>query len=216
MGSREVLAQLITWTPYLLEGFAWNMLIALAAGILGTAVGGVLVWLVRSGSPWSARCGRFLSNGLYRVPTVALMFYCVILLPKEFVLVGTDIVVPFPSWIKAVIALSASPAGFTARNFGVAWVRWQRGEHGAALLFLPAWGANLLITIIASSAASLVGVSEIVSRSNRIVAATQSTDIMLPLYFYVSLFFLLVCLPFSWGMQVLRRRLMRSALTRGK
>ena len=207
MVNAEVLLQLVAWTPFLLEGFAWNLLIAATAVILGTSVGVLLVTLHASQSPAGAACSKFVSQTLNYIPSFALMFYLAVLIPSEFVWPGSGELIQFPNWIKAGLALAVSPAAFTAYNFAPALARWERNDRGAALLFIPGWNASLFVTLIASSTASLVGVNEILSRSNKLIAASQNTELMVPLYLYVSLFFLGVCALITGAMKVLSRRL---------
>ena len=209
METSEVLHQLWAWTPFLLEGFGWNVLIATCASVMGSVVGGGLVWMQLSRRPALARAGALLTESFCRIPTLALMFYCAVLLPHEFELPGSPTVRVFAAWIKATIALSAAQIGFTAQNLGPALQRWRNGEHSAALLFIPNWGTNLLITIIASSGASLVGVSEIVSRCNKIISAMQNTYLLVPLYLYASLYFLALCYPLTYAMRRLRAAILR-------
>jgi polar amino acid transport system permease protein len=197
MSVAEVVSHLVAWTPFLLEGFAWNIAIALLAIVLGTSLGAVLAWAQWSQRPWLSKPSRILSSAFFKIPTVALMFYCAVLLPNEIMVPGTPWVFAFPSWIKAALALSAAQVGFTSQNLLIAVQFWNNKNRAAALLLVPAWGGNLLITIIASSAASLVGVSEIVSRCNKVLNATQNTDLMLPMYLYTSLFFLVFCYPLT-------------------
>jgi polar amino acid transport system permease protein len=197
MTTSETILQLITWTPFLIEGFAWNILIALMAAVTGTSVGAILVWARLSQRPSLSKTSLFISGIFIKIPTIALMFYGAVLLPNEIMVPGTQWVYPFPAWIKAALALSAAQVGFTSTNLLLAMRFWRNSNRAAALLFIPAWGGHLLITVIASSAASLVGVNEIVSRCNKVLAASQNTDLMLPMYLYASLFFLLFCLPLT-------------------
>ena len=209
MATTEILHQLWAWTPFLLEGFGWNVWIATCASVMGCVVGALLVWLQLSKRPALARTGVLLAESFYRIPTLALMFYCAALLPPEFEWPGSHTVHVFPPWIKATIALSAAQIGFTAQNLGPALQRWRNGEHSAALLFIPNLGTSLLITIIASSGASLVGVSEIVSRCNKIISALQNTDLLVPLYLYASLYFLFFCYPLTYAMRRLRAAILQ-------
>lgn len=209
MHSADIIALLLTWTPFLLEGFAWNILIATVAAAVGTSVGACLVWMQLKGSQFAQRVGAFLSNTFYKIPTLALMFYCAVLLPNDFQLPWSEQTYLFPSWVKAALALSAAQVGFTAKNLGLSLRYWGQGQHGAALLFIPNWGSNLLITIIASSSASLVGVSEIVSRCNKVIAATDNTALMVPMYLYASLFFLLFCFPLTLAMKKFKHVLLQ-------
>ncbi len=205
--------QLVAWTPFLLQGFSWNLLIAVAAVLLGTGLGAALVTLGQARTGSIAAASRFLSKLVNHVPTFALMFYCAILLPHEFELPWTDELVTFPLWIKASLALAASPAGFTAQNLQPSLDRWRRQEYSAALLFVPSWGMTLMVTVVASSTASLVGVDEVISRANKLIAASQNTHLMVPIYLYVSLFFVGVCTLIMGLMTLLRRRLLRGERT---
>jgi polar amino acid transport system permease protein len=207
MTSTEILSQLVAWTPFLIEGFAWNIVIALLAIVLGTSVGAVLVWAQLSQRRWLSTASLVISGAFFKIPTVALMFYCAVLLPIEIGVPGTPWVCAFPSWIKAALALSAAQIGFTSQNLLVAVRFWQNANRGAALLLVPAWGSNLLITIIASSAASLVGVNEIVSRCNKVLNASQNIDLILPMYLYTSLFFLALCYALTLLIKKLKQRL---------
>lgn len=197
MDNAAILSQLITWTPFLLEGFGWNILIALSATVIGTALGSILATLRLSSSPKTAHASTSVAATFYKLPTLAIMFYAAVLIPQEFQLPGTESVYPFPNWVKATLALSVAQVGFTAHNLTASIKFWRKGEKEAALLFVPNWGSNLLITIIASSSASLVGVSELVSRCNKVINASASTDLMIPIYLYASLFFLSFCYPLT-------------------
>jgi polar amino acid transport system permease protein len=209
MSSAEIFTHLLTWTPFLLEGFGWNILIASFAAVTGTSVGALLVWMRLKGSVYAVRTSVFLSHTFYKIPTLALLFYCAVLLPNEFQLPWIEQTFLFPNWIKAALALSAAQVGFTAQNLIPTLNYWSQGQHGAALLFIPNWVSNLLITIIASSSASLVGVSEIVSRCNKVIAATDNTALMVPMYLYASLFFLLLCFPLTLAMKKLKHVLLQ-------
>ena len=209
MSNSEILSYLVTWTPFLLEGFGWNILIATSAALIGTSVGTLLAWLRLARSRRTAQASLTISAIFFKLPTLALMFYVAILLPHEVQIPWTDSVYPFPIWIKAALALSAAQVGFTSINLSTAIEYWRKGERGAALLFIPNWGSNLLITIIASSSASLVGVSELVSRCNKVINASDSTDLMIPIYLYASLFFLGFCYPLTVAMKKLKHEMVK-------
>jgi len=65
---------------------------------------------------------------------------------------------------------------------------------------------SLLITLLASSLASLIGVSELVGRCNVVIAAT-GTVYMAAIYFYASLIFLACAYPLTVFSQRLRNKL---------
>lgn len=209
MNPAEILGNLWTWTPFLLGGLGWNLLISLAAAVFGTAVGAALAWVRFRGSAKAAKASKLVSTAFNRVPTLAMAFYLAVLIPNEFELPWSAAVVHIPAWIKVALALSSAQIGFSSLNLVHYFEYWVKGQHGAALLFVPSWCSNLLITIIASSAASLMGVSEIVSRCNTIINATSHTDLTLPIYLYASLIFLAVCLPLTLAMKRLQALLGR-------
>lgn len=208
MNSAQIISHLVTWTPFLLEGFGWNILIATTAAVIGTLMGALLVWMRLDGSKRTAHASLVISAGFFKVPTVALMFYCAVLLPNEVEIPGTDLIYEFPNWIKASLALSAAQVGFTAHNLDTAIKFHRNGDMGAALLFLPNWGANLLITVIASSSASLVGVSELVSRCNKVINVSDSTDLMVPIYLYASFIFLGFCYSLTLVVKKVKQSMM--------
>ena len=48
VADMETLETLLTWTPFLLEGFGWNVLIAFTAGLIGLAFGVPLAYLMQA------------------------------------------------------------------------------------------------------------------------------------------------------------------------
>ena len=197
--NAETVELLASWTPYLLQGFLWNVLIAVCAVSLGSALGAGLAWLRVHHTGRLGRLAERVSHFLRGVPTLALIFYVVFVLPGEFELPGTEITVQVPQWLKAVLGLCASPLSFTSESLVVSYRAWQKGDIGAALLFIPNWINVFLISFIASSASSLVGVSELVSRSNTVIATSAAAghNVMVPVYLYCSLYFVVTSLLFT-------------------
>lgn len=194
--NNETLNILVTWTPFLLQGFMWNIYIAVCAVTLGSALGFGLAWLrVRKGGRLASAAAR-VSTSLGAVPTLALIFYAVFVLPNEITLPGTAVTLFIPQWVKAVLGLSAAPLSFTSESLVVAYRAWAKGDIDAAMLFIPTWINVFLISFVASSASSLVGVSELVSRCNTLIATT-GTSVMVPVYLYCSLFFVITSLLFT-------------------
>jgi polar amino acid transport system permease protein len=207
MSVADMLASLWAWTPFLLGGFGWNVLIALTAMVLGTAVGSVLAWMRLAQTNAAVRLARVLTELTRNVPTIVFQFYLAVMLPGELHVPATGLVLLIPAWVKAALALSVAVVGFTSDNLAHALALWRKGDHSAALLFLPNWTSYLLIIVIASSTASIIGVSELISRCNTVVNATSNTSLLLPVYVYASLFFLLTCYPLTLLMAWLRRQM---------
>ena len=192
---------LLTWAPFLLQGFVWNVVIALVAVGLGTLLGGACAVASFSQRPAVLAVANGVPAFFRAVPTLVLIFYLVSLLPNALNL-GL-LTVPVPAWLKAAVALSAAPLGFVAWNLRAALKSWREGNHAAAMMFIPNWTGTFLISLLASSTASLVGVSELVGRCNTVVTAI-GPEVMLPVYFYGSLIFFLFCGLLNIGLGQLR------------
>ena len=198
---------LAAWTPFLLEGFAWNIAIAALAMLLGTLAGAGLAWLRVSSHPHLARASRALTGLSRNVPTIVFQFYLALMLPGEWLVPGTGWILGVPPWVKASLALAVAVVGFTSDNLASALVDWRRGNRSAALMFVPAWGTYLVIIVIASSTSSIIGVGELVSRSNAVINATGQTELMVPVYLYAMVIFFAFCWPLVAGLRRLRRAL---------
>ena len=209
MSALEIFDQLARATPFLLSGFALNILVAAVAMALGTLLGLGLA-LLRA-SPHESR-GRFserVTEFLRSVPTVVFQFYLVFLLPSEIELPFGGAIWPVPKWLLASLALALAVVGFASDNLTIALRDWRQGRRRAALLFLPSWTSYLLIIVMASSTASIIGVNELVSRCNTIINAAGSTALMAPAYLYGCAIFFGFCFPLTLLMKLLSQRMAR-------
>lgn len=205
MDFGEILNSLLHWSPFLAKGFLWNILIAMVAMSSGTALGCVLAIMRTSASAWLYRSSIALTELMRDIPTFVCQFYLVFMLPAEFTLPIFNLAVPIPSWLKAALALGMAVTGFVSDNLLVALQHWRRGNYADAMLFIPNW-ANYFVTIVlASTAASVIGVGELVSCCNTVINAIGKTQIILWIYLYAMLWFFLFCYPVVRGMQIVRR-----------
>ncbi|MBI1621775.1 hypothetical protein [Aquamicrobium zhengzhouense] len=198
MTNAEAAEMLFVWTPFLAQGFAWNIVISLAAMAIGTPIGIFLAQLRLSGS----RAASWLTAMARLPPTFVLLFYFAYLLPGEFAF--GNLKVEVPAWLKASLALSVAVVGFVSDNAQPCIRHLRRGERLEALYFIPAWTTYFLIIVMASSTASVIGVPELVNRANTVIAAAGEHAATLWVYSYAMLWFLGFCLPLSWLMNWLR------------
>jgi len=203
----ETLETTWTWSPFLLEGFGWNVLIAFTAGLIGLAFGVPLAYLMGAKTPVVAGVSKRASSIIHHLPTFALIFYMAMILPAEVSLPGLETTLRIAAWFKVALALAAMQVGYVSANFSIALQAWRDGDVSRAMLFIPGWINGFLITAIASSNASVVGVNELISRCNTVIAATGQTDLMIPVYLYASLFFLMFCYPLTWAVGQLKNKL---------
>lgn len=209
MDSIELLT---TWTPYLVIGLGWNLLISVLAALLGTALGGIFVLMKLSRRKTFRFFGEAVPTIVRGAPTLFLLFYLAIIIPNEVVMFGGAIVLSVPLWLKAVLALTASPFAFTAWNLYAALGFWRSGEKQSALLFFPNWMNGFLITFLASSGASLVGVSELVGRTNTVINVTGESNAIL-LYSYAAALFLIVAFVLTFLVGCVRNAMAKSLVS---
>jgi polar amino acid transport system permease protein len=208
MKLSETAAMLWTWTPYLGQGFLWNILISAVTMAIGTPLGLGLARLRLSGS----RLGAGLTAAARLPPTFVLIYYLAYALPPQFQL--GDTVVPLEGWLKASLALSIAVAGFVSDNALSAFRHHRRGETVEALYFIPAWTTYFLIIMMASSTASVIGVPEIVQRANTVIAAVGDPGAIVWVYLYTMAWFLAFCWPLARLMSHAKAKLGRRAGSR--
>lgn len=206
MTSAEIIQILVVWTPFLAGGFVWNILISLVSMTIGTVLGAVLARLRLSERKAVAGASLTVTELTRNIPTFVFLFYLAFLIPVEFEISGQLYL--FPAWLKASLALSVAVVGFVSDNLFVAWQHWRNRNRAAALLFVPSWTMYLLIIVMASSTASVIGVGEIVSRCNIVIAAVGGDETMLWVYAYAISYFFALCFPLNWAMGRVKKRLL--------
>ena len=207
MTAQETVDVLWAWSPYLAEGFGWNIIVSLLAMAVGTIVGLVLA-LLRGGSHWSVRhSGGAVTTLARNAPTFVMLFYLAYIIPTEFTLFGAA--ATFPAWIKAALALGIAVAGYVSDNALAAIRHLRRHEMAEALLFVPAWTSYFLIIVMASSTASVIGVPELVRRADTVIGAVDEVGLALWIYLWAMIWFLGFSLLLTFGMNRLSRHIKR-------
>ena len=202
MDIRDVYDELVRWTPFLAGGFAWNIAISLLAMALGTLIGAGLAFMREARGAILVKPSLAITRFAQNMPAFVLLLYVAFLLPSEFQLFG--LVVKVPVWIKASLALSIAVVAHVSDTLSVVIRDWRSGQRESALLFLPSWVTYLLLVVMTSSAASLIGVNEIVSRCSTVIAATGQSGMLLWIYLYAMLWFFLACYPLIVAMERLK------------
>ena len=219
-----VLATLLQWTPFLLKGFLWNIVISAIAMALGTALG-FLLGVAQTSQSRAVRAPSWLVTQLLRnAPWLVLLFYCMFLLPFQVNLFGWR--VPFPDWIKASLgfalpvmayvaeivrgAIQSIPAGQWESAEALAFSRrqtiWMIIIPQCLKRMLPPWMNLYAIVTMASVLANVVGVNEGLTAAREMLAAEQRTELLLPVYTYVLLCFFMYCYPIARLTNALERR----------
>lgn len=222
---REPIHQvMMRWTPLLLGGFGFNILISLLAMAIGT-VAGTLLGLMQISLLPPVRAGSWLVTQFFRnAPWLVLLFYCMFLLPFQFRIGG--LVIPFPDWIKATLGLSlpvmanvseivrgavrSIPDGQWEAAESLAFSRrqtlWMIILPQCVKRMLPPWMNLYAILTMATVLASVVGVAEVMTLTQRVLASEDRSDLLIPLYGYILIWFFLYCYPIARFTVYLERR----------
>jgi polar amino acid transport system permease protein len=214
-GRPSVPELLIKWTPLLAEAFLFNIMISICAMAVGTAAG-VLLGLARISRHTPLRGVSWVVVQFFRnAPWLVLLFFVMYLVPFEFHVRG--ITLPFPDWIKASLGLALPVMANMAEIVRGAVQSIPTGQWEAArsLAFsrrqtlwliilpqcikrmLPPWMNWYAILTMATTLASIVGVAEMMTITGRITAAESRTDLLIPIYSYVLLWFFAYCYPIA-------------------
>ncbi len=206
---------LVKWTPLLARGFVFNLLISVFAMLIGTAAG-VLLGIARLSPRRALRGASWLAVQFFRnAPWLVLLFFVMFLFPFEIRLGTTTIALP--DWIKATFGLALPIMANVAEivRGAVQSIPTAQWEAARSLAFsrrqtlwkiilpqcvkrmLPPWMNWYAILTMATTLASIVGVSEVMTLTGRITNAEGRTDLLIPIYSYVLLWFFAYCYPIS-------------------
>jgi polar amino acid transport system permease protein len=223
-GAPSILATIVKWTPLLAQGFALNIAMSFLAMAIGTAFGVALglgqisVLAPLRASAWSVT--QFFRNS----PWLVLLFYCMLLLPFEF-RIG-DNFVSLPGWAKATVGLAlpvmanvselvrgavqSIPSGQWEACEALAFTRLQTLRMvilpQCIKRMTPPWMNLYAILTVATPLTSVVGVSEAMTLTGDILSSEGRTELLVPMYFYLLLWFFAYCYPIALATVALERR----------
>ena len=223
-GAPSIIATIVKWTPLLAQGFALNIAMSFLAMAIGTAFGVALglgqislISPVRASS-WSVT--QFFRNS----PWLVLLFYCMLLLPFEM-RVGNSIV-PLPAWAKATVGLAlpvmanvselvrgavqSIPSGQWEASEALALTRLQSLRMvilpQCVKRMTPPWMNLYAILTVATPLTSVVGVSEAMTLTGDILSSEGRTELLVPMYLYLLLWFFIYCYPIALASVAIERR----------
>jgi polar amino acid transport system permease protein len=223
-GTPSILATLLKWTPLLAQGFALNVamsFLAMAIGtVLGLALGLGLVSLVRPVRALSWLVTQFFRNA----PWLVLLFYCILLMPFELRIGG--LVVPLPGWAKSTAGLALPVMANVAElvRGAVRSIPSGQWEAAEALAFTrlqtlrlvilpqcvkrmtPPWMNLYALVVVGTPLASIVGVNEAMTLTGDILSSEGRTELLVPMYLYLLMWFFAYCYPIARATVALERR----------
>jgi polar amino acid transport system permease protein len=223
-GAPSIIATMVKWTPLLAQGFALNIAMSFLAMAIGTAFGVALglgqislLSPVRTSS-WSVT--QFFRNS----PWLVLLFYCMLLLPFE-IRIGNSIV-SLPGWAKATVGLALPVMANVSElvRGAVQSIPFGQWEASEALAFTrlqslrmvilpqcvkrmtPPWMNLYAILTVATPLTSVVGVSEAMTLTGDILSSEGRTELLVPMYLYLLLWFFIYCYPIALATVAIERR----------
>jgi polar amino acid transport system permease protein len=228
-GQPSILNTILAWTPLLIKGFGFNILISFMSMAIGTVVGAFLGVLQISLLPPIRLSSRLLTQFFRNSPWLVLLFYCMFMLPFEITIGGLRI--PFPDWIKAVIGLSlpvmaniseivrgavnSIPSGQWEASESLAFTRrqqiWLIILPQCYKRMLPPWMNLYAILTMATVLASIVGVEEVMTLAGQVLAADGRPELLVPIYSFVLVWFFVYCYPIArWTIRLERKYAVKS------
>jgi polar amino acid transport system permease protein len=220
----SIIATMIKWTPLLAQGFALNIAMSFLAMAIGTALGFPL-GLGQIALLKPLRGVSWLITQIFRnAPWLVLLFYCMLLIPFE-IRIG-NVIVPLPGWLKSTIGLSLPVMANVSELVrgavrSIPFGQWEASEALAftrmQTLFMiilpqciqrmtPPWMNLYAILTVATPLASIVGVSEAMTLTGDILSSEGRTELLVPLYLYLLLWFFLYCYPIARATVMFERR----------
>ncbi|GAB3670925.1 amino acid ABC transporter permease [Salinisphaera aquimarina] len=210
----SALAVVIKWSPLLLKGFAFNILISLLAMTLGTVLGAILGLFLLSDSALIRRPAWCVMQFFRNSPWLVLLFFVMFLVPYQIEVAG--VLVPLPAWIKAVVGFSLPVMANVAEIVrgavqSLPATQWEAAESLAfnrrqtlwmiilpqcLRRMLPPWMNMYSLITMATVIASIVGVPEMLTLTADVHAAEGGRpDLFAPLYGFALICFFLYCYP---------------------
>lgn len=212
------------WTPLLAQGFALNIAISFLAMAIGT-LAGVPLGLAQISLLPPVRTSSWLVTQVFRnSPWLVLLFYCMLLLPFQVEIGGTTI--PLPGWFKSTIGLSLPVMANVSELVrgavrSIPFGQWEAAESLAYtrrqtlwLIILPQcvkritppWMNLYAILTTSTPLCAVVGVSEAMTLTGNILNAEGRTDLLIPMYLYLLLWFFGYCYPIARATIALEKR----------
>jgi polar amino acid transport system permease protein len=214
-GNPSIVETLWKWTPLLARGFVFNLAISFVAMGIGT-IAGLFLGFAQISLLAPVKKGAWIVTHFFRnAPWLVLLFYCMFLLPFQVTLFGVTI--PIPDWTKATLGLALPVMANVSEivRGAIQSIPTTQWEAAASLAFnrrqtmwmiifpqcikrmLPPWMNLYAILTMATVLASIVGVSEMMTLTQRALSAENRPGLLLAFYSYVLLWFFVYCYPIA-------------------
>jgi len=212
------------WLPLLLQGFAVDVGISVAAMGFGTFAGVFLGVGQISPHVWVCVVSRWITQFFRNAPWLVLLFFCVLLLPHRLEFWG--ITLTLPAWVKGILGLTLPVMGNVSEvvRGGILSLPAGQWEAANALALnrsqtltliilpqaikrmLPPWMNVYAVLMMATPLVSIVGVNDSVTVARSVLAAENNPALLMPVYGLVLALFFAYCAPIARATRRLERR----------
>ena len=219
------LEALVRWMPFVLKGFALNLIISFFTMAIGT-VAGIALGLMQVSLLAPVRGGSWIVTQFFRNSPWLVLLFCIMLL-FPFELDFGFAVVPVPDWMKAVIGFSlpimanisevvrgavlSIPTGQWESAESLAFSRrqtmWMIILPQCIKRMIPPWINWYCILAMATPLCSIMGVEESVTHTAQALNAEgDRPELIWPFYMFLLTIFFVYTYPIArWSIQLEKR-----------
>ncbi|MGR3200211.1 MAG: amino acid ABC transporter permease [Paracoccus sp. (in: a-proteobacteria)] len=224
--SQTPLDTLVTWMPFILEGFTLNLLMSVLAMALATVLGIILGFMQISPSRLIRVPAKLVTHLFRNSPWLVILFALMFLVPFQITLPGGDRVL-IPGWIKATVAFAlpvmaniseilrgavmSIPSGQWESAESLAFTRRQTLRHvilpQCVRRMLPPWMNWYALLTLTTPMAAILGVDEALGNTQAAMeAAGARPELLIPFYLFLMALFFAFIYPISLWTRRLERR----------
>ncbi|MBZ9894412.1 MULTISPECIES: ABC transporter permease subunit [unclassified Mesorhizobium] len=222
----SAIATLILWLPFILKGFALNLLMSFIAMAVATLLGIGLGLLRVSRSKLLRTPAWFVTHLFRNSPWLVILFTVMLLVPFEMRLPGAG-TVAIPDWIKATFAFSLPVMANISEVLrgainSIPKGQWESAEslaftRGQTLRWIilpqcvrraiPPWMNWYALLALATPMASILGVHEAVGNAQAAMeAAGARPEFLIPFYLFLLCLFFAYIYPIAIWTRKLERK----------
>ncbi len=230
-GGGGIIETLVKWTPLLLVGppgefggFVLNITVSFLAMAIGTATGLVLGLGQISLFPAVRKVSWGATQIFRNSPWLVLLFFVMLLTPYQLRIAGVTI--PLPDWMKATVGLALPIMANVAEIVrgavnSIPTAQWECAESLAFTRMqtlwriilpqcmkrmIPPWMNWYALLTMATPLISIVGVNDAMTLTQDALAAEQRTELLMPMYGLLLVFFFVYCYPIArWTIYLERK-----------
>ena len=217
---------LVTWMPFILEGFGLNLVMSVLAMAIATVLG-VILGFMQISPARAIRVPAKLFTHLFRnSPWLVILFAIMLLLPFQVTLPGGEII-RIPDWVKATVAFAlpvmaniaeilrgavlSIPSGQWESAESLAFTRLQTMRHiilpQCIKRMLPPWMNWYALLTLMTPMAAILGVDEALGNTRAAMEAAGSRpEFLVPFYLFLMALFFAFIYPISLVTRRLERR----------